>query len=47
VAALLAVIDRTRVPDQPARLIAATAWADRCPRPQPSFPREWVASRIE
>ncbi len=48
VAALLAAIDRTRVlPDLPARLIAATAQVDGCPRPQPSFPQERVAGRIE
>ena len=47
VAALLAVIHRTRVPDLPARLIAATAQVDGCPRPQPSFPQERVAGRIE
>ena len=47
VAALLAVIDRTRAPDLPARLIAATAEVDGCPRPQPSFPRERAADRIE
>ncbi|CAA9447243.1 MAG: hypothetical protein AVDCRST_MAG37-1955 [uncultured Rubrobacteraceae bacterium] len=46
VAALLAVIDRTRVPDVPARLIAATAQVDGCPRPQPSFPQRRVADRI-